>query len=171
MRSFILGILIVAGTIACQKSDNNRNDHSSSANKRTATLPNQAATYTGSITWTSIAEANTLIQSYQNGLDSLSDTLIKYMMIDAAALRTYLEDSSITQFKLILAHSSSTYATAPNSYQGLKANSLTAIMVGVNLAGDYVYYDTDLAINRITPCPHNCPLTGTAANDLLTITP
>jgi len=166
MRSFILGILIVISTIACQKTDTNLNDLSSSANKRTTAIPNHAATYTGATTWTSIAEANMLIQSYQNSLDSLADTLIRYFLVDAAALRIYLEDSSIAQFKLLLAHSPNAYASAPNTYQGLKANSLTAIMVGVDWAGDYVYYDTDLAINRITPCPHNCPLSGTAVKCL-----
>lgn len=171
MRKLILVILIVLGTVACQKPENNHQSPTNSANKRTGGLHATATTYTGDIIWTSIADANLLIESYQNSLDSLADTLIKYFMVDAGALRIYLEDTSITQFKMILAHSPNTYTTAPNSYQGLKANSLSAIMVGVDLAGNYVYYDTDLAINRITPCPHNCPISGTAANDLLTYTP
>lgn len=165
----VLGVLCVV--YSCQKEPKIKNVHPAQEMlqhdlRHGSNLLSDSFSY-----WIQMSTANDLIDSYLNGINSSSDTLIKSFLLDAASMRHYLLDSSIQQFKLILAHTAHIEATSPDVYHGLKAGSITCIIVGVDALGNYVYRDGDLVVNRMLGCPHNCLSVGSAANDLLVSLP
>lgn len=115
--------------------------------------------------------ANKMIQSYLTSIDSAApaDTpAIKSLILDAATLRDYLDDTAITNVKIMFAHTLD-YINAGNAGKpaAYKSGALTIIVAGYDASGNYVLKGGDLSINHAMPCPRNCPVSGNAANDLL----
>ncbi len=120
-----------------------------------------------------IDTANKMIQSYLTSIGGTGgvDTSLHSLIVDANALRKYLTTDSgmsISHLKIMFAHKldyiNSGHAGQPCGY-GI--NGLTAVMAGYNNAGNYVFYPVDLVMDQMRPCPHECPVNGSASNDLL----
>jgi hypothetical protein len=116
--------------------------------------------------------ANKMISSYLNSINySVNDSSLQSIIIDMDQLRLYCDSTNITNrithVKLMFAHNLS-YINAGHINQpcGYNSNALTLILAGVNSAGNYVYFNTNMVIDHSSPCPHNCP-EGNAANPLL----
>ncbi|WP_461789466.1 hypothetical protein [Pedobacter sp.] len=53
-----------------------------------------------------------------------------------------------------------------NQFAGYRPGALTVVLVGINSAGNYVYFNNGLVIDHTTACPFTCP-PGTASSPLL----
>lgn len=115
--------------------------------------------------------ANKMIQSYLNSItDSGSANVqLQSLIMNADALREYLNDTSIKEVKVMFAHTLN-YINSGNGgqYAGYKANALTIIFAGYNSAGNYVIAPENMVPDGTKPCPPSCPVTGTASNPLIT---
>jgi hypothetical protein len=108
----------------------------------------------------SIADANSMIQSYLTSIDyPNNDSDLRSLTFDADTLRAYLNDTShgrIVTLKLMLAH---TPAYAQSSYgkpAGLKANAMTLVMVGLDENERYIYNRDNRVYEHFSPCPTQC---------------
>ncbi len=136
----------------------------SSSHSYAQRLPNTQDTASAYI---SISEANLMISSYLASINAATnDSDARAFTISADSLRAYLADSSITNIKLVLAHTSA-YASS-GSYGkpvGYQAGGLTIIVTAFNASGNYVYYNGKV-LDHCAPCPYTCP-SGNAADPLL----
>lgn len=149
--------------ISCQKE---ATITKSASNQTNTAQPNRISSTSHLI---NIDVANNHIQSYLDGLDATAIPQIKAFFIDAATLRNYLQDSSITELKLMFGHTSSVLAAGGlDTFVYLNQGALTAFIVGVDANQNYVYKDDELLINNMQGCPYNCKTIGTASSDLLT---
>src|SRR5689334_13154041 len=88
--------------------------------------------------FTSIDSANKMITSYQNGKAEATD--LNSLIIDAEALRYYLQNSDIKHIKLMFAHKLSYINSGhANESAGMDYNALTLVIAGYNGEGNYVY--------------------------------
>jgi hypothetical protein len=113
--------------------------------------------------------ANRMISSYLNSIGSTSnDSNLTSLIINADSLRAYLYNTNIKHVKIMFAHKLS-YINAGRGGQnaGFSKNALTAILVGFDASDNYIYNDKGQVMDNMTPCPHNCPSSGTAANNTL----
>ena len=115
--------------------------------------------------------ANKMIQSYLTSIGSSAttqDSSLNSLIFDADALRAYLSDTSIKNVKLMFAHTLE-YINAGNSgtNAGYKSGALTLVVAGYDQDGNYILGPTQMVPDRARPCPHYCPLTGTASSNLL----
>jgi hypothetical protein len=108
----------------------------------------------------SIADANSIIQSYLTSIDyPNNDSDLRSLTFDADTLRSYLNDTShgrIVTLKFMLAHTS---AYAQNSYgkpAGLKANAMTLVIVGLDENDRYIYNRDNMVYEHFYPCPTEC---------------
>ena len=111
--------------------------------------------------------ANIMIQSY---LQSIKDdqTQLKSLIVDANALRYYLQNSDITHVKLMFAHRMD-YIESGHAGQaaGLNYNAMTLVIAGFDEDGNYIYTPQGAVMDHCQPCPIDCPAAGTAASDIL----
>lgn len=110
--------------------------------------------------------ANKMISSYL--MARQSDNEIKALIVDADALRYYLQNTDIKHVKLMFAHKMS-YIRA--GHEGVSAgydnDKLTIVIAGYSSDNNYIYSPQGAVMDFCQPCPYNCPESGTAANDLL----
>ena len=114
--------------------------------------------------------ANMMIGSYLEsvaGDSGASVPNVRSFILDAALLRHYLENEEIAQVKVMLAHTPESIHSGGNTDAGFRSDALTIVVAGFDLTGDYVYWGNDMVPNHATPCPRNCPESGSAANYLL----
>lgn len=111
--------------------------------------------------------ANKMLNSYLQSTSGEGDALSS-LIFDAEDLRTYLSNTDIRHVKVMFAHTLD-YINA--GHQGEDAayrrGELTLIMAGYDEEGNYVYYNGNQVVDHSLPCPTLCPVSGTAANDLL----
>ncbi len=126
--------------------------------------------YTGFISKDS---ANIMISSYLTSIASDSAPKpspdLKSLIIDAKELRTYLNNNrNITHVKLMLAHTLK-YINEGNTgkYAGYRSDALTIVVAGYDSASNYVFAPGNTVPDHCGPCPDFCPVSGTAANNLL----
>ncbi|MBS1773645.1 MAG: hypothetical protein JST82_12365 [Bacteroidetes bacterium] len=111
--------------------------------------------------------ANKMISSYITSLNGNPDDVNLYsLIIDADQLRLYLSNTNIKHVKLMLAHTLE-YINSGHSGQncGYKSGALTLIIAGYDASNNYVYYDANMVMDHMLPCPSSCPSSGTAANN------
>lgn len=111
--------------------------------------------------------ANVMIQSYLDDRGSNS-TQLKSLIVDANALRYYLQNTNITKVKLMFAHKLS-YA---RDYTGealpdMDYRALTVVIAGIDNNNNYIYSAQGAVLDHCRPCPEDCPTSGTASGDLL----
>lgn len=113
--------------------------------------------------------ANKMLGSYLASIsDADADSSLHSLILNADALRKYLNDTSIRQVKVMLAHTLD-YINAGNLDQpaGYKPGALTIILAGYDNKGDYVYGPGNMVPDRAKPCPNECPVSGSASSSLL----
>lgn len=112
--------------------------------------------------------ADVMIESYLESISKSPDTQLNCLIINADSLRSYLNDTSIKNVKLMLAH---TTAWINGGNMGrparYKPNAFTIVLVGYNSAGNYVYYNGNQVMDNAMPCPSYCPISGTAQRNVL----
>ncbi len=117
-------------------------------------------------------DANDLIRSYLKSIDTFIIPQVRSFYLNADDLRTYLADAAVTELKIFLAHTGSIVNSGlRDKYSGLNHDALTLVMVGVDSRQNYVLHQKTAVINRISGCPSNCIISGSAANDLITPDP
>lgn len=111
--------------------------------------------------------ANVMIQSYLDGLDN-SGTQLKSLIVDANALRYYLQNANITKVKLMFAHKLN-YVRNNNStgYDDMDYRALTIVIAGFDANNNYIYSPQGAVMDFCLPCPLECPVGGTASYDVL----
>lgn len=111
--------------------------------------------------------ANRMIRSYVNGNISADSTpTLNSVFVDAKLLRKYLDSiplaSQITHIKIMFAHTLSYINNGDsNTNAKYRPNALTLILAGVDAEGNYIVLPGNQVMNRVFPCPPDCP-TGTA---------
>lgn len=111
--------------------------------------------------------ANVMIESY---LDSRPNSnKLKSLIVDANALRYYLENTDITHLKIMFAHKQNyIYNLNGDGVDcGLDYQGLTIVIAGLDDDNDFVYSAQGAVMDFASPCPHDCPTSGTGASDLL----
>lgn len=85
----------------------------------------------------SVDSANVMLESFQSGLSSND---VQSFIVDADALRYYLNNSNIKHLKVMLAHDLD-YVHGGNSGKaaGYNANGLTIVIAGFNKDNNYIY--------------------------------
>ena len=159
--------LIIALAAGCKK---NSADPSTNLPPAKHTMLNYAYASAGADSpFVHLDSANKMLSSYLNSL-SISDPEpdLHSLIIDANALRYYLENQNITQLKIMFAHQLDYINNGGlNEYAGLRSDAITIVIAGINENSDYVYTPAVTALDNAKPCPYNCPNGGTAASDLL----
>ncbi|RWU08156.1 hypothetical protein [Pedobacter chitinilyticus] len=104
-----------------------------------------------------------MISSYVTSLAGDSTVKLRSWSIDANALRSYLQDNSITDVSISLSHTPG-YIRAGHYgvFAGFDPNALTVILSGKNAAGATVVYQGSYLLDRAKPCPPNCPSASTS---------
>lgn len=119
--------------------------------------------------------ANVMIGSYLNSINgntgnlgSGQTPLIKSFIVDANALRYYLQNTNIKYIKLFMAHKLN-YINKGNKNKdaGYRGDALTIVISGFDSSNNYIYSPQGAVLDFSAPCPNNCPGSGTAAYDLL----
>ncbi|MCD6064861.1 MAG: hypothetical protein K0R82_2772, partial [Flavipsychrobacter sp.] len=89
-------------------------------------------------------------------------------IVDANALRYYLQNTNIKYVKLLMAHKLNYINSGGrNKDAGYRGNALTIVISGFDSSGNYIYSPQGAVLDFSAPCPNNCPTTGTAAFDIL----
>lgn len=111
--------------------------------------------------------ANVMIQSYLDDLDN-SGTQLKSLIVDANALRYYLQNTNITKVKLMFAHKLSYVRNqGSDDLSDMDYRALTIVIAGIDANNNYIYSPQGAVMDHCKPCPVECPSGGTAASDLL----
>jgi hypothetical protein len=116
-----------------------------------------------------VDSANKMLNSYLNSISSgTHENELHALIIDADALRSYLENTNIKHVKLMFAHRLD-YINAGglNHYAGLSNNALTVVVAGYDNDNNYVCSPAGTYLDNAMPCPYVCPSNGSAASDLL----
>ena len=110
--------------------------------------------------------ANVMIQSYLDDLDNSNQ--LKSLIVDANALRYYLQNTNITSVKLMFAHKLS-YVRNPSSdaLPDMDYRALTIVIAGFDANNNYIYSPQGAVMDFCKPCPNECPTGGTASSDIL----
>ena len=114
----------------------------------------------------SIDSANVMLTSYQASLTNSND--VRSFIVDADALRYYLNNTDIKHMKIMLAHKLS-YIRGGNAGQpaGYNPNALTLIIAGYDKDNNYIYTPQGAVMDYVDPCPSKCPESGSASGNLL----
>ncbi len=115
-----------------------------------------------SLEFITVDTANRMISSYLNSINAANnDTDLRSVIINADEMRSYLADTSIKDFKIMLAHTQAFINSGKKDQNsGYRSNALTFIIAGVNRNGNYVYFNednTNKVLDRGRHCPTNCP--------------
>lgn len=106
----------------------------------------------------SVNTANGYINAYLADYFNLGTTPTKAMIIDADLLRSYLSNENIKNVKFMLGKK-----TIDNN--GTNMDTFTLIVGGYDSNNNYVLTSDSKVLDSMSPCPPNCPTTGTASND------
>ncbi|HEY9178088.1 MAG TPA: hypothetical protein VIN07_10375 [Flavipsychrobacter sp.] len=109
--------------------------------------------------------ANVMIKSYLGSITNEPNQL-KSLIVDANALRYYLQNTNITSVKLMFAHKKS-YIQNGTVLPDMDYRALTIVIAGFDSNNNYIYSPQGAVMDFCQPCPANCPPSGTAASDLL----
>ncbi len=109
--------------------------------------------------------ANVMIQSYLNSIENEPNQL-KSLIVDANALRYYLQNTDITSVKLMFAHKKS-YIQQATNLDDMDYRALTIVIAGFDEDNNYIYSPQGAVMDFCVPCPLDCPTNGTASNDIL----
>lgn len=110
--------------------------------------------------------ANVMIQSY---LSSIADepNQLKSLIVDANALRYYLQNTDITSVKLMFAHKKSYIEADGTILPDMDYRALTIVIAGFDANNNYIYSPQGAVMDFCVPCPNECPTYGTASNNIL----
>ncbi|OSZ79064.1 hypothetical protein CAP35_12680 [Chitinophagaceae bacterium IBVUCB1] len=117
-----------------------------------------------------VDSANKMIGSYIQSLGGNPSNENLYSLIaDANCLRNYLNaHPEVTNVKLMFAHTLDYINTGHQGQNaGYKSGALTLVIAGYDAAGNYVLINGNRVMDRVAPCPIDCPQTGTAASNTL----
>ncbi len=118
-----------------------------------------------------VDSANKMLTSYLTSIDNpQSEGSLKSLIIDASALRSYLnntENGEINKVKIMFAHTLE-YINSGHEGQnaGYQSGALTLIIAGYDDEGNYIYNHENKVLDNGAGCPINCP-SGEAGNELL----
>ena len=106
----------------------------------------------------SVAEANVMINSYLASIHASSnDTDIRSFSINADTLRAYLADTSVTNLKLMFAHTQNYASSNYGVHGGYQSGAITIIIAAYNAGtGSYIYHNGNV-MDHCVPCPYTCP--------------
>jgi hypothetical protein len=113
--------------------------------------------------------ANIMLKSYLASINSgANDTNLHALIFNANCLRSYLSDSTIVNVKIMFAHTMA-YIDSGHAGQncGYTSGDLTLIIAGYDSNNNYVMHNQNMVLEYASPCPQDCPVSGTASNDLL----
>ena len=112
-----------------------------------------------------IDSANKMLNSYLNSITNTGATPdLKSLIVDADALRSYLEDTNIKHVKLMFAHRLDYINNGNgNGYAGVRYDGLTIIIAGYDNSNNYIYNESGAVLDNCQPCPYSCPSNGTAS--------
>ena len=106
--------------------------------------------------------ADKMIGSYLNSINfTANDTDLQSLSLDADAFRAYLNDPTIgnqvARFEISLAHTLDYINSGHGGqYAGYNAEALTVVVVGLDDAGNKLYYPGGLSVNNASHCPPSC---------------
>ncbi|MBS1689379.1 MAG: hypothetical protein JSS96_11685 [Bacteroidetes bacterium] len=175
MKKVIVFITVIVSitVIACSK----KNQTEPSVSKGLTVKPNISVRSlnlpdeTGSSRFIPKDSANRMIQSYLTSINyQQNDTDLRCLIVNADSLRKYLNDTSrgrITNVKLILAHTLA-YVNA-GGYginAGYQTGAVTIIIAGYDQNNNYIYANSNMVLDHLSPCPYACP-SGAAGGNML----
>lgn len=121
-----------------------------------------------------VDSANKMILSYLTSIHfAQNDTDLHSLIFDADSLRAFLNNTNITKVKFMFAHTLDYINNGgQNQYCGYQSGALTIVVAGYDSSNNYVFYNypqspTEMVLEHGMPCPSNCPVAGTATNNLL----
>jgi hypothetical protein len=115
----------------------------------------------------SIDTANVMLNSYLQSIENHNNE-VKSFIVDADALRYYLQNTNIKHVKLMLAHKLNYVRNGGmNNYAGMDHNAMTVVIAGFDSNSDYIYSPQGAVLDFSIPCPSSCPTSGTAASSNL----
>lgn len=161
--------LATLGFFSCQNQNSNGNYQDTGKALSSQSIPEAQMNY-----FIVSDSANRMIKSYLTSIGDTNNVVnnnnLQSLILDADALRAYLNDNSIKKVKIMFAHKLD-YINEDHFGQpaGYSPNALTIIVAGYDGNGDYVLAPGNMVPDRSIPCPTNCPVTGTAANPLLPV--
>ncbi len=113
-----------------------------------------------------IDSANKMIGSYLESRENSDD--LKALIVDADALRYYLQNPNIKYFKLMFAHKMSYINSGHQGVPtGMDHEGLTIVIAGFGADNNYIYSDQGAVMDFCQPCPYTCPESGSAQYDML----
>jgi len=166
MRKLAFVLIIALAGCGSQNSSSNNTTDSTINNNRQGVY--SALTESAPII---IDTANKMLGSYLLSVNvGGTDTNLRSLIVNADTLRTYLQDTSIRHLKLMFAHTL-TYINGRGKDHNCGYNNadLTMIIVGYNSSNNYVYNQQGLVYDNCVPCPTNCPISGTASEDIFPV--
>lgn len=174
MKNKLFISLCLILTIAACRKDNPTVTPANDTSKTTVTTQHGAGRLPASMADTESSKfipmtvANQMINSYLSSISAnTNDTDVRSYSINADSLRAFLDNTSIKNVKLILAHTMN-YINAghygvPAGYQ---SGAMTIIIAAYDESGNYIYYRGNNVLDHVAPCPYSCP-PGQASNSLL----
>jgi len=163
--SVILIAITVISIVACSKKSRTTNGSVNLVNLNALA----DSTYGLDSPFIEVDTANKMISSYLTSINSSDHSdEVRSFIVDAQALRYYLQNTDIKKVKIMLAHNLDYInGGGQNIYSGNNYNAVTVVIAGYDQNSNYVYSPAGLVIDHATPCPYDCPGSGTAASDLL----
>jgi hypothetical protein len=157
--------LLITCIVACTKKKNSVNTEKQLSSKE---LMNTAILGQDS-PFIPVDSANRMLTSYLNSLnDEGHENDVHSLIVDANALRAYLQNQDITHVKLMFAHRLDYINNGgKDQYSGMTNNAITIIVGGYNDQNNYVSSPAGSYLDNMQPCPYNCPQNGSAAYDIL----
>lgn len=153
MSKYIYFMTIITFLIACNHRSKQNN---STESQSSIVLPTVVDT-----SFLPVDSSATMIASYIASLGSDVSTKLHSWSINADALRKYLDDTTIKEINLSLAHTKQ-YINSGNFGvpAGYTPGALTVVITGLNNSGGTVYYRNLYTLNRAKPCPPLCTLSA-----------
>ena len=113
--------------------------------------------------------ANKMISSYLQSVDSGAggDSSLHSLIFNADSLRAYLSNPEIKHVKVMFAHTLEYInAMGPGHNVGYERGAFTIVFGGYDHNGNYVFWKTNKIPDHANGCPLQCPVVGSASNDL-----
>jgi hypothetical protein len=106
--------------------------------------------------YVSVSEANEFINSHITNYFETNKYPVKSLIFNAEMLRKYLNDyPQIQNMKFML-------GVKPDAGGD---STITMVIVGYDLEGNYVKIDGNTVLDNCAPCPYSCPAYGDASHD------
>ena len=176
-RKILLTLSLLILVLACNKEKQEVVPSTSSATQAAGSgepirhITAKCGDSTGWSPFITLDVANQMISSYLYSIQndpnmSLNAPDVKGFTMNADSLRAYLQNSQVTNIKIIFAHTMS-YINKGNYgvYAGYQAGAMTIIIAGYDVNGNYVYYSPGAPQPANSPYANQLNATGTLSLD------